>query len=135
MQKRTIHDPLIYKGMEITHENKETGEVTLTLDIIEDMINVNGVIHGGMTFTLADYCAGAGCYALGYRVATMQTSVNYIKAANKGKLIAKNTILHHGRRSIVTNVNIYDEEERLILSGTFTMAVLAKAEEELNKLD
>lgn len=135
MEKKTVYDPLIYKGMEFIEDNKETGEATLAIDVIEEMVNVNGAIHGGMTFTLADYCAGAGCFALGYRVATMQASVNYIRAINKGRLIAKNTVLHHGRRSIVCDVKVNDDKGDLILSGTFTMAVIGRAGENLNKLD
>ncbi len=129
---RTILDTLIYKGMKIVSLNEETGEAVLSLEVIEDMINPNGVIHGGMTFTLADFCAGSGCFALGYRVATMQASVNYIKAAPCGRtLLAKSRIIHSGRRSIVCVVDIYDNEDNLILSGNFTMAVLEKLDKNI----
>lgn len=133
-KKKTAFDPLIYKGMKLVEQGNKNGEVTLTLEIIEDMINVNGSIHGGMIFTLADYCSGMGCYNLGYRVATMESSVNFIRAINKGTLKAVNKVLHHGRRTIVNNVNIYDEDDRLILTGNFTMAVLAGSNEELKTI-
>lgn len=125
---RTVLDPLVYKGMEVVKLDQETGEAILSVEIIEDMINPNGVVHGGISFILADFCAGMGCYALGYKVATMQASTNYIKAVKEGKLTARNTVLHHGRRSIVCSVNITDDRDNLILSGNFTMSVLKKME-------
>lgn len=128
---RTVLDPLVYKGMEVVSLDENTGEAILSVEVIEDMINPNGVVHGGITFILADFCAGMGCYALGYKVATMQASINYLKAVVGGKMTAKNTVLHHGKRSIICKVDIFDSGNNLVLSGNFTMSVLEPIKENI----
>lgn len=125
-QKRTSRDPLIFEGIEILKKEEGSAEVEIALEATEDMMNPNGSLHGGMSYTLADICAGLGAYYLGYKVTTMQGSINYIRPHFKGELIASSTLVHHGRTTVVCRVDTRDNRGRLITTGTFTMAVLGK---------
>lgn len=123
-KKRKAEDPLIFQGIELLKSEEGSAEIEIGLEVTEDMMNPNGTLHGGMSYTMADICAGLGAYYLGYIVTTIQGNINYIRPHTKGRLIAKSTLVHHGRTTIVCRADIFNEEEKLVVTGTFTMAVL-----------
>ncbi len=123
-KKRKAEDPLIFQGIELLKSEEGFAEIEIGLEVTEDMMNPNGTLHGGMSYTMADICAGLGAYYLGYIVTTIQGNINYIRPHTKGMLIAKSTLVHHGRTTIVCRADIFNEEEKLVVTGTFTMAVL-----------
>lgn len=128
--RRTSRDPLIFYGIDILKTEEGSAEVEIALEVTEDMMNPNGTLHGGMSYTLADICAGMGAYYLGYKVATTQGNINYIRPHKKGMLTAKSILVHQGRTSIVCRVDTTNKKGKLITTGTFTMAVIGKRNKE-----
>lgn len=128
-RKRTSKDPLIFEGIEVLKREEGSAEVEIAIEVTDDMMNPNGILHGGMSYTLADICAGMGAYYLGYKASTIQGSINYIRPHTEGRIIAKSTLIHQGRTTIVCRVDTYNMEGKLITSGTFTMAVIEKRKE------
>ncbi len=86
--------------------------------------NTYGVVQGGALYTLADV-------AIGYHVLlkiteneqvyTIELKVNFIKKGTGNYVHAKPRILHWGKRTVVAECSMYDEEEKLIAQalGTF----------------
>ncbi len=131
MGQKNLEDalkPLIFKGMEITKYEEGNGDIEIQMDVTEDMMNPNGILHGGMSFTLSDMCAGLGAFCLGYRVSTIQSNINFIRPVTSGRIIGRSYVKHQGRTTMVSNVEIRNEEGKLISSSSFTMALLEKIE-------
>lgn len=123
---RKATDPLIFKGVKILRDGIGDGNLIAELEITPDMINPNGVVHGSMIFTLADIAAGLGAYNLGYKAATINGSINFIRPGLTGKLLAKNDVIHHGKTTIVSSVDVLNDEDKLIARCQFTMYITEK---------
>ena len=52
---------------------------------------------------------------------TLQLSVNLIRNANRGTLVAEAEIVHRGRTTLVVDVRVSDERGRLIARLTATL--------------
>ncbi len=122
-----VSKTLCMNNLEIVEAGK--GYILARTPVNDLSKNPHGNIHGGIIFTLMDTCAGTAASTLGYKVVTLNSSINFIKGLSNGHLYAKPEIIHHGRTTIVVNVDATDEEDNLIATGTFTMFVLEKIED------
>lgn len=88
-----------------------------------------GIIHGGASCVLAEtvgstaanICVDADYYCVGLAINT-----NHLKSVSSGKVIAKALPIHIGRSTQVWNIDIVDDQQRLISVTRLTLAVLAK---------
>lgn len=71
-------------------------------------LNLNGGVHGGVYFTLADAAAGALCRADGRKYVTECADIRFLKGAKEGVLTATAVPVRRGRRSCVVQVDITD---------------------------
>lgn len=89
---------------------------------------VGGVLHGGYLMTLAD-CAAATLAFLnlppGARTATIEGKTNFLAAVREGAVTARAEIVHKGRATIVLQVDISDDDGRLVTRTLQTQAVIA----------
>lgn len=114
--------PVNMQGVKINSITKYG--VELELEQTMDITNYMGALHGGITYTLADICAGITLLSHGFKVTTIQGNMNYLKEGNRGPFIARSSILHKGRTTAVVNVEVIDGNQELIASGVFTMFIL-----------
>lgn len=84
-------------------------------------LNTIGIVHGGILFGLADTAAGVLACTNGKFPITVNSSINYLKQARKGKLLAKSKAIKEGKTFGVYIVNIYDEDNDLICNASITM--------------
>ena len=97
---------------------------TMRLEVDERHLNGAGVVHGGVTFTLADSALGYGIYkAVGKPCTTAEMKINYLKPVSSGVLTARSHILRAGRRLVVARAEVCcgDEAVAEVLS---TFAIL-----------
>lgn len=86
--------------------------------------NAVGVCHGGAIFSLADFAQAVACHTIDREIA-MQGSINWIGSARVGDtLVAEARVLHVGRRTFVTSVEVHDQRGRRVAQATFTAARL-----------
>lgn len=85
-------------------------------------LNVLGVIHGGVLFSLADTVSGTAAAASGeYRVTTVNGSINYLRAGkNTSKITAEAVEIKNGRTFSVCDSKIYDDKGVLLATTTMT---------------
>ena len=85
-------------------------------------LNVLGVIHGGVLFTIADTTSGAAASTgRPYAVPTVNGSINYLKAGkNTEKIIAEAEEIKNGRNFSVCVCKIYDDKGELLATTTMT---------------
>ena len=99
------------------------GELTVT----EHLMNPIGSVHGGCLFTMADSTAGMAASSYGYKVTTMDADFHYLRAGiGVKKLISEAKVLKRGKRAIVVSVDVMDETERVLCTGTFTFMSLGE---------
>ena len=88
-------------------EQHEDG-VTLRLTLRDEHLNTAGVVHGGVTFTLADSAVGhAVTRIVGERCTTAELKINFLKPATEGVLTARSRILRKGRRLVVARAEVH----------------------------
>lgn len=85
-------------------------------------LNVLGVVHGGVVFTLADTVSGtAAATGHEYGVPTVSGNINYLKAGrNTSKLIAEAQEIKNGYTFSVVDCKVFDDRENLLATTTMT---------------
>ena len=108
-------------GMVITRLEEGVSEAVLTAS--ERHFNGVGIIMGGALFTLTDFAFAAALNSFGFRAVGMNASTSFLKPG-KGvpgaKFTARATLVSKTRRTGVFDVNVYDEENRLLAHSLMT---------------
>ncbi|WP_043267591.1 PaaI family thioesterase [Streptomyces sp. CT34] len=113
-------------GMEI--DEVEEGRVVMSLNTRPDYANPLGTVHGGIAATLLDSVMGCAVHTtlpprVGYT--TLELKVNYIRAVplDAGKLTARGTVIHTGRRTATAEGKVLDAQRKLIAHATTTCMI------------
>lgn len=87
-----------------------------------------GVLHGGASLALAETLAGAGSLHLlghGARICGLQVNGSHVgMSPTQGKVYGRATLIHGGRTTHLWNVDVVDEEGRLLSTVRVTNFVL-----------
>lgn len=106
----------------------EKGRVVATMPVDERTRQPFGLLHGGASVALAETVASIGAYELVDKeteaVVGLEINANHIRAKREGIVTATGTVLHHGRRTMVWEIKITDEEDKLICISRCTIAVI-----------
>ena len=112
-------------GLELVTASPE--EVRGTMRWAPELCTVGGVLHGGALMAFAD-TLGAVCAFLnlpeGATTTTVESKTNFFRAVRGGRVVGVTRALHAGRRFIVAQTDVLDDEERLVAQTTQTQAVL-----------
>ena len=89
-----------------------------------------GFLHGGASIALAETVASAGSVFTTdlekYHVFGLQVSANHISTATGGTVIADALCIHKGKTTHVWEVEILDEEDKLISVARVTNIIIEK---------
>jgi 1,4-dihydroxy-2-naphthoyl-CoA hydrolase len=122
MLKNTLIETL---GIEVTHI--EAGKVIATMPVDERTRQPFGLLHGGASVALAETVASIGAYELVDQeqegVAGLEINANHVRPITEGTVTAVGTVLHQGRTTMVWDIKITDEQDRLICVSRCTMAI------------
>jgi uncharacterized protein (TIGR00369 family) len=92
-----------------------------------------GLLHGGASVALAETAASLGTMLNidgGREVAVgIEINANHIRGKRDGVVVGEATPLHRGRRTMVWDIRITDEENRLIAISRCTVAVVPRRTE------
>ena len=115
-------------GIQVTDISEE--RVVATMPVHGPTRQPFGVLHGGASVVLAETVASLGTYNLIDRerqlAVGLEINANHIRSKAGGLVTAVGTPLHTGRRIMVWDVRITDEEDRLISVSRCTVAVVPK---------
>lgn len=111
--------------------------VSATLDRIEarlvvrdDMGNGGGILHGGVYMSFADWLGAIGTVVnlpKGSTTTTMESKTNFFRPARTGDVITGvSTPVHKGRRTMVWQTRLTDNDGKLLAMVTQTQMVLPK---------
>ena len=100
-------------GIEII-EIKE-GYSKTKMIVRKEMINGLGVVHGGVTFSLADSTFAFACNNRNNLSLALDTSINFLKPVHVGDvLIGEAKEIHNGQSTGLYQVIISNQEEQIV---------------------
>ncbi|KRG15216.1 hotdog fold thioesterase [Lederbergia galactosidilytica] len=125
MEKQTMIENL---GIHFLEVGK--GKIVATMPVDERTIQPFGYLHGGASVALAETVASYGaaqlidlekevCFGL-------EINANHIRAKQSGQVIATAEVLHQGKSTMVWDVKIRNEEDKLICVSRCTIAIMPK---------
>lgn len=103
------------------------GAVVAFLEVDDRHLNPNGIVHGGVVFTLADTAMGRATMAVlgdGQICASIEVSVRYLRPIPGGRLVATASVLRAGRRIVHLECSITvdgDDRPVAVLQGSFAV--------------
>ena len=91
------------------------------LKIKPEYYNSQGILHGGLLFTVADTIGGSAARSYEKQVVTVNANMEYLAAGeNVETLYAYAKTLQHGNRISRYQVELYDQTKKLLATGNFT---------------
>lgn len=86
-----------------------------------------GILHGGASASLIETLGSIGSYVLinpkTHFAAGLELNINHIKSVKTGFVYGKAKIVHQGRKTHIWQVDITNEDEKLVATGRLTMFV------------
>src|SRR5438045_2604424 len=113
-------------GSELVEADAASVRARLAWD--ESRCTAGGLLHGGVLMSLAD-SAAAVCAFLNLPegaagTTTVESKTNFLRGVREGVVEARSTPLHKGRRFVVVETELRDNQDRLVAKVTQTQAVL-----------
>jgi len=105
-------------------ESAAEGRCRCSLPVAPRIANPYGVLHGGITFTLADTGMGIAAYTLlapGEQTTTLECSIRYLRPVSAGRIVADCCVIRRGDRFAITEAQVFDDARELaaVGGGTF----------------
>ena len=110
-----------YCHIQITVLEKDHVEVCVDLEGRDELKNYAGFVHGGLFFTMADFCAATTARTDDRKYVTLQADTHYTGNVTEGRITAKSRVVHRGRSSVLVHVDIVDCEEKQLCCSDVTM--------------
>jgi uncharacterized protein (TIGR00369 family) len=112
-------------------EAVDPGTVTISCPFSEALTQQHGLIHGGVTASLADVACGYAAMSLmpdGMEVLTVEFKVNFLRPATTDRLIAVAKVAHAGRTLSVCEATVFDSSRTKMIArmNATMMAVESK---------
>lgn len=115
-------------GIEVLEGQKD--KVVLSMPVSPTVHQPMGYLHGGASVALAESAASMGGFLNvdpeKYTVFGIEINANHIKSKRDGTIYAYATPRHVGRTTMVWEIEIKDENDRLICLSRCTIGVVAK---------
>jgi uncharacterized protein (TIGR00369 family) len=98
----------------------DAGEVVLEWSVDERHRQPQGIVHGGVYASAIESCCSIGAFLAappGKRVVGVENHTSFLRPVREGRLRARATPLHVGRRAQLWECAILDVDQRLIATG------------------
>lgn len=116
-----------YNHIKIVSVSPQCSQVSV--ELVPEGRNLNGVVHGGLLYTLADCVAGITARADGRNYATLSAHINFLRNVSQGRLTATGETLKRGRRMTVIHVRVEDDKGTLLVDAAVDMCVIGEEPE------
>ncbi|MDR1616746.1 MAG: hotdog fold thioesterase [Syntrophomonadaceae bacterium] len=122
----TIGELLGIKNTEYTKER-----VVCVMEVGQRHLQPFGLMHGGVSGVIAETVASLGSLQFIDQtisnIVGIELNMNHIRSAYPGNVLtAVGQPVHAGRKILVWEIRIYNEEEKLVCSSRCTIAVVDK---------
>lgn len=115
--RQAINNDPFASSLGIRVEGLEPGYCRTSLTISPEMLNGQGVPHGGVIFTLADHALAGAANSHGGSALTLSVTINYVASVAVGtQLFAEAQQEHLGRNTGLYDMTVTDGKGRLVAS-------------------
>jgi uncharacterized protein (TIGR00369 family) len=101
----------------------DEGVATLGLEVRNDLMQSNGVVHGGAIASLMDTAAAFAIVSLlpsGERVTTVDLTISYLRPLTTGRARATARVVRAGRRLITVSGEVLDDGGKSVATALTT---------------
>ena len=92
--------------------------------------NIYGGMHGGCAYSLADTLSGIAASTYREYVTMLDASMNYLLPVEHTEYVyCKARVLRHGRKITVVRVELLNDEQTLLIDGSFTFYSIRNRDE------
>ncbi|MEO7316496.1 MAG: hydroxyphenylacetyl-CoA thioesterase PaaI [Ginsengibacter sp.] len=117
-QKVVFHmmeNDLFSKWLGIKILDIKEGYSKTSMEVREEMINGLGIVHGGVTFSLADSTFAFACNNRNNLSVALDTSINFLKPVHVGDtLIAEAKEIHNGKSTGLYHITIFNQRDHVV---------------------
>jgi len=103
---------------------KHPNGVTVECRVRKELMNFAGVLHGGVTATLADVAVGQALMQRGHKTTTVELKINYLRPITGTKVTARSHLLRIGKTLSTARVDVFDESKNLAAVALVTYMLL-----------
>jgi len=106
------------------------GQVSIHLDIRDELKQNQGVVHGGAIASLIDTASAFAVLTqidVEERVTTTDLTIHYLRPAVTGRISATARIIRGGRRLFVLSVDVHDSADALVATAVTTYIKIDKS--------
>ena len=97
------------------------GYAKVKLQLKQEFLNWDNMIHGGVVATLLDQAFGCACNTLDNIHIAVQINIHFLAAARVGDTIyAESRVLHAGKRVGASEMSVFDSSGKTIARATGT---------------
>ena len=121
-----VADSPFYRWSGMALADAEDGSVTLTLDLVDHHLNLQGLAHGGVLATLADAAMGLSLRSAlepGRRHVSVEIGVHYLRPVTRGRVRAIGRAVRIGREIAFAQADVLDPNDRLLARADGTYSV------------
>ncbi len=107
--------------MQVTVKNIQPGNCELSMPVKSDMLNGFSILHGGLSYSLADSALAFASNSRGHKCVSIETSVSHVRPVKLGDVLtAKATELHRGKTIGIYEVVVMNQlnEKVALFKGT-----------------
>lgn len=122
-----VHESAFAKHLDMRVADPDDGSSAVLMPINPTHLQQAGRVQGGILVTLADYAFYRAVKPLlkpGEATTTIELKINFLAPAEKGELTATAKIISPGRRVVVGEMEVKDQEGKLIAQGLGTYLII-----------
>jgi len=101
-----------YVGIELISVGE--GRARARLEVKPHHLNGVGIVHGGVTYTLADLAFAAAVNSRGHVAVAINNTISYIKTPKGTNIFAEASEVTSNKRLATYSVNVLDEEGEIV---------------------
>jgi len=131
--RRAVESAPYYQLLQITLEQIDTGFARFRMPFRKELTQAYGVVHGGAIATLADTAVAFAVMTLiqpGEKVTTAEFKINFFSAVTNGEMFGEGRAVYTGKRLVVADMEVKNENGKLLAKGIATYAILGSPKTE-----
>ena len=102
------------------------GRARFELEVASKHLNPNGVLHGGVIYSLADTAMGAALFSLldgRDQCSTLEIKMNYLLPVTGGTIAAEASVVERSKRIGVLEARVFGDGNRMVALATGTFYI------------
>ena len=120
----------------IVTESMQAGGARMHFTVDPALNNPNGVVHGGIIYTMVDYSMGRAVqYGLpaGEHCATIEIKISYLTSVREGTVTVETEVVKQGRNIAFLTSKVTDGQDRLVATASGSMFIVRATAQPVRK--